>query len=109
MTEPLATTAAGRVRGFVDEGTFVFLGLPFAAPPVGELRFREPHPPAAWDGVRDALRYGPTAPQRDPGATIIPEPVEAGDDYLNLNVFTPDLGSARLPVFVWIHGGGFVS
>ncbi|MEX2393120.1 MAG: carboxylesterase family protein, partial [Actinomycetota bacterium] len=52
---------------------------------------------------------GPTAPQKGPVATIIPEPVEPGDDYLNLNVFTPELGAANLPVFVWIHGGGFVS
>lgn len=56
---------------------------------------------------RDALRYGATSPQPDRGTTIIPEPVIAGDNELNLNVFTPDLGGARLPVLVWIHGGGF--
>jgi para-nitrobenzyl esterase len=107
--EPIASTTHGKVRGFTDETASVFLGIPFAAPPVGEHRFLAPAPPESWDGVRDALAYGPTAPQRDPGITIIPEPVERGDDFLNLNVFTPDLGDARLPVLVWIHGGGFVS
>jgi para-nitrobenzyl esterase len=63
----------------------------------------------SWDGTRDALAYGPTAPQPGPGLTIIPEPVEPGEDFLNLNIYTPDLGGAKLPVLVWIHGGGFVS
>ena len=56
---------------------------------------------------RDALAYGATSPQPDRGITLIPEPVIAGDNELNLNVFTPDLGAAGLPVLVWIHGGGF--
>jgi para-nitrobenzyl esterase len=107
--EPIAATTSGKVRGFVEEETNIFLGVPFAAPPLGEHRFRAPVDPEPWDGTRDALRYGPTAPQRNPGATIIPEPVEPGEDFLNLNVFTPELGDAKLPVFVWIHGGGFVS
>lgn len=93
----------------MEEGSAVFLGVPYAAPPFGEHRFAPPAPVAAWDGTRDALRFGPTAPQPDPVATIIPEPVERGEDCLNLNIFTPDVGDARLPVLVWIHGGGFVS
>lgn len=109
MTEPIVTTRAGALRGLVEERSHVFLGVPYAAPPFGELRFAPPTPVPAWDGVRDALKYGPTAPQKDPVATIIPEPVERGEDILNLNVFTPELGGARLPVFVYIHGGGFVS
>jgi para-nitrobenzyl esterase len=109
VTEPIAAVRQGRLRGFTDEGAFVFLGVPYAKPPFGESRFREPVPASSWDGTRDALRNGPTAPQRDPVATIIPEPVEPGEDYLNLNVFAPELGDAKLPVFVWIHGGGFVS
>ncbi len=102
-------TTSGAVRGFVDEGANVFLGIPYAAPPIGEHRFGAPALHEGWDGVRDCLAYGPTAPQRDPGITIIPEPVEDGDDFLNLNITTPDVGDAKLPVFVWIHGGGFVS
>src|SRR6266567_4864824 len=69
--------------------------------------FAAPVPPSRWDGIRDALAYGATSPQPDRGITLIPEPVIAGDNELNLNVFTPDLGPARLPVLVWIHGGGF--
>jgi para-nitrobenzyl esterase len=106
--DPVATTTSGKVRGSVNEAANVFLGIPYAAPPFGPNRFGPPVPAEPWGGVRDALRYGPTAPQHDPVATIIPEPVERGEDILNLNIFTPDLG-ARLPVLVWIHGGGFVS
>jgi carboxylesterase type B len=64
-------------------------------------------PHARWDGIRDALAYGATSPQPDRGITLIPEPVIAGDNELNLNVFTPDLVAVGLPVLVWIHGGGF--
>ena len=107
--ESIAKTQSGTVRGRIVEDAHVFLGIPFAAPPVGPNRFEPPLPVEPWSGTREALDYGPTAPQRDPGITIIPEPVERGDDFLNLNVFTPNLGDARLPVLVWIHGGGFVS
>ncbi len=109
VADPTTTTRTGAVRGFVEEGQAVFLGIPYAQPPLGDNRFAAPVPADPWQGTRDALSYGPTAPQNDPGITIIPEPVERGDDFLNLNVYTPDLGSAKLPVFVWIHGGGFVS
>jgi para-nitrobenzyl esterase len=71
------------------------------------LRFQAPAPVAPWSGVRDALVYGPTAPQPYRPSTLIPEPTIGGDDYLNLNVFTPDLSPGRRPVLVWIHGGGF--
>lgn len=109
MREPVAKMQSGAVRGFVEEGQSVFLGVPYAAPPLGDLRFVAPEPAQRWDGTRNALAYGPTAPQHEPGWTIIPEPVEAGDDFLNLNVYTPEVGDARLPVLVWIHGGGFTA
>jgi len=108
VREPETTTQAGRVRGFVDEGALAFLGVPYADPPLGKLRFAAPAPPTKWAGVREAVAYGPTAPQAEPGWTIIPEPVEPGDDFLNLNVYTPDLADS-LPVLVWIHGGGFTA
>jgi para-nitrobenzyl esterase len=109
MPEPVVKTLAGAVRGFVEEGQFVFLDVPYAQPPLSELRFAAPAAVSAWEGTRDALTYGPTAPQHEPGWTIIPEPVEPGDDFLNANVYTPDVGDARLPVLVWIHGGGFTA
>lgn len=105
-----ATTTSGRVRGRRRGGSAAFLGIPFAAPPVGELRFQTPAPVSPWPGVRDALAYGPT-PQRREATTVttIPEPSVAGDGILCLNVFTPapGPGGPGLPVLVWIHGGGY--
>src|SRR5689334_3792505 len=103
----VATTVQGRVRGARDGQALRFLGIPYAAPPATAGRFAAPVPHARWDGVKDALAYGATSPQPDRGITLIPEPVIAGDNELNMNVFTPDLGAASLPVLVWIHGGGF--
>ena len=108
-------TAAGRVRGAwrptvgSDVRSAAFLGIPFAQPPVGELRFAAPVPVESWEGVRDALEFGATAQRGDPGVTLIPEPSVPGDATLNVNVFTPVPGQAdaALPVLVWIHGGGY--
>jgi para-nitrobenzyl esterase len=102
-----AGTAQGRVRGIRDGEALRFLGVPFAESPLTTGRFAAPVPHGRWDGVRDALEYGATSPQPDRGITLIPEPIIPGDNELNLNVFTPDPGAAGLPVFVWIHGGGF--
>jgi para-nitrobenzyl esterase len=103
------TTAAGTVRGATRGGRTAFLGIPFAEPPVGPDRFAAPRRAAAWDGVRDALVHGPT-PQRRPfgPVTTVPEPSVPGEATLNVDVFTPDPDpAAKLPVLVWIHGGGF--
>jgi len=102
-------TTGGAVRGTHEDGVFAFRGIPYAEPPVGDLRFRPPRRRAPWDGVLDATRFGATQLQD-------PDPVEArmmntalrpaaGPDCLNLNVWTPEPGGAGLPVFVWIHGG----
>lgn len=111
----LADTRSGKVRGRWREGDGVrsaaFLGIPFAQPPVGELRFAAPQPVTPWEGVRDALEYGPTPLRDDSADTLIPEPAIPGDATLNVNVFTPSPGDrgANLPVMVWIHGGGFTA
>ncbi|WP_454137060.1 carboxylesterase family protein [Microbacterium paulum] len=84
-----------------------FLGIPFAQPPVGALRFAAPEPVMPWSGVRDALTFGATAQRGDLGETLIPEPSVPGESTLNVNVFTPDPQAHGLPVLVWIHGGGF--
>ncbi len=106
--ESTVITRYGKVRGQVRDGVASFLGIPYAASPTGPLRFRPPARPAAWDGVRDADRLGPTPPKPDyaaPFDTLLPEPDIAGDDWLTVNVWTP--GGAGLPVMVWIHGGAF--
>jgi para-nitrobenzyl esterase len=107
--EPEVKTNRGVVRGRVEDGTSVFLGIPYAAPPVGAARFAAPIPPADWDGVREAFDYSATAPQHQADFTLIPEPVIPGDDCLSVNVFTPEPGRSGLPVLVWMHGGGFIT
>ncbi|MFD5078709.1 carboxylesterase/lipase family protein [Streptomyces sp. NPDC058371] len=106
---PVVTTPYGAVRGRYEKGVAVFRGIPFAAPPFGPHRFRPPVPPERWDGVRDAGTFGPTPPKppySEAFARLLSDPVVAGDDCLNLNVWTPDPApGARLPVMVWVHGG----
>ncbi|MEV0411320.1 carboxylesterase family protein [Streptomyces sp. NPDC050448] len=107
---PRVRTGYGVVEGRTGpDGIAAFRGVPYAAPPVGALRFAAPAPPAAWDGVRDAGAFGPTAPKVPyPAkfAALLPDPEVSGDDCLNLNVWTPaPAPGARLPVMVWLHGG----
>src|SRR4051812_17480964 len=111
-TSIIADTAAGAVQGVRTGGVVAFLGVPYAAAPVGERRFRAPEPVAPWAGVRDAITHGPTAPlpgYPPPFDALLPNSVVAGDEYLNLSVWTPDPGAQGLPVLVWIHGGAFVN
>jgi len=108
----VVNTRQGAVRGSSIAGIATFKGIPYAANPFGQDRFRPPQRVQAWDGVRDAFDYGPTAPK--PGYAVpidklLSEPFIAGLDCLNLNVWSPDTGQANLPVMVWIHGGSFVN
>jgi len=99
----------GRWRRTADGDSAAFLGIPFAQAPIGSLRFAAPAPMPRWDGVRDALEYGPTPVRIETPGGMIPEPAVPGDATLNVNVFTPRPGdtAAGLPVLVWIHGGGY--
>lgn len=99
-------TAYGAVRGTRDGAAYAFRGIPYAAAPIGPLRFRAPRAPEPWQGVRDAVAFGPMAPQpiqNYPGGR--PRPMS--EDCLTVNVYTPELGDAGLPVMVWIHGGAY--
>jgi para-nitrobenzyl esterase len=103
-----ATTSAGNVRGTLLEGINIFKGIPYGATTAGKNRFMPPIKPAPWTGTRDALAYGPTAPQA-PGNGRRGMPPD-GEDCLVLNVFTPAMTNGRRrPVMVWLHGGGFSS
>ncbi len=104
------TITSGRLAGADDQGAHAYKGIPYAAPPVGDLRFRPPVAPASWDGVRDASTFGPVALQQAmPGifGELGTPPNPSGDDCLRLNVWTPDPGAGGMPVLVWIHGGAF--
>jgi para-nitrobenzyl esterase len=107
----VVTTRRGQVRGQVTEGVAAFKGIPYAAPPYGPNRFESPRPPQSWDGVRDALEYGPVPPQppyAPPFDRLLGDQGRLGEDCLNLNVWTPDPSRDRLPVMVWIPGGAFM-
>ena len=100
----LVRTAAGTLRGSRKNGVAVFRGIPFAEPPVGALRFAAPRPVKAWEGVRPALDFGPPPPQGMGAAQDT-----QGDDWLTINVWTPEPDpSAGRAVMVWIHGGGYM-
>ena len=110
--QTVVRTRQGAVHGSAANGVAAFKGVPYAAPPIGPNRFQPPQPAESWDGVREALTYGPTAPKAPyvpPYDVLIPEIDIPGEDYLNLNIWSPDLGQARLPVMVWIHGGAFAN
>lgn len=105
---PVAATGSGVVRGQVVDGAEQFLGLPYAAPPVGDRRFRAPQPPARWSAVRDATAQGPACVQFAPFGIDPAQP--RSEDCLNLDVYRPrgTRPGTGLPVVFWIHGGGFV-
>lgn len=108
--DPVVSTRYGRVRGSVAGGVATFKGIPYAAPPFGANRLQPPRPVEPWSGVRDALTYGPKSPQLPyppPIDVLIPELAGPGEDCLNLNIWSPDLGPVALPVMVWIPGGMF--
>jgi para-nitrobenzyl esterase len=103
-------TRHGKVRGSVADGVHAFKGIRYAAAPFGADRLRPPRQVEPWDGVRDALTYGPKAPQLPyppPVDVLIPELAVPGEDCLSLNIWSCDLGAAGQPVMVWIPGGGF--
>jgi para-nitrobenzyl esterase len=104
-------TEAGVVVGLVDGDTRKFLGVPFAAPPTGDARFRPPQPVAAWSGKRDAKAFGKQCPQFQASLTGGEAKYDAStsEDCLTLNVYAPASLATPRPVMVWLHGGGYTT
>jgi para-nitrobenzyl esterase len=101
---PVVKTRMGEIRGKLDGTVREFLGIPYAAPPVGDLRWRAPRPPAGWTGALDATKPGNWCAQ----ARLRGQGVAGSEDCLFLNIYAPDTPDQALPVMVWIHGGTFV-
>jgi para-nitrobenzyl esterase len=103
-------TARGIVRGETRDGVVSFKGIPFAAPPVGALRWKPPQPAQRWSNIRAAASYGPDCMQIPFPGDAAPLGVKPDEDCLYLNVWRPEhAASGKLPVLVWIYGGGFVN
>ncbi|HSW58786.1 MAG TPA: carboxylesterase/lipase family protein [Dehalococcoidales bacterium] len=108
---PVAQTKSGKIEGLNENGLWVFKGVPFAAPPIGPLRWAPPQPHPGWEGIRSAKQFGRTSLQPTMQGNPPPgfgEPEEMDEDCLFLNIWTPGLDDKKRPVMVWIHGGAFV-
>jgi para-nitrobenzyl esterase len=104
----IANIKNGKLEGYLENGLFVFKGIPYAAPPLGDLRWMPPQPVKPWSGVRNAKEFGPIAPQTPMPAGVIPQNLlPQSEDCLTLNIYTPGLDNEKRPVMVWIHGGAF--
>ena len=108
---PVATIETGPLRGAAADGIAIFRGIPYAAPPVGDLRWRAPQPAARWTEPRDATRFAATACRTGCPATSRTAASRRARTASTLNVWTPRPGKQAkgLPVMVWIYGGGFVN
>ncbi len=106
----IASVDTGQLRPLSAKGVLAFKGVPFAAPPLGALRWKPPAAPVKWQGIRDATQYGDICTQKMPNPDNGIGQYAASEDCLTLNVFTQDLTrNAKRPVMLWIHGGGFVN
>ncbi len=108
MSDPLVETNYGKVQGTTSGPISVWKGIPFAQPPLGDLRFHAPQKPAPWTGVRNATDFGLTSAQAGSMGFFSSTPEPSGEDCLYLNIWSPGADNKRRPVLFWIHGGAFV-
>ncbi|WP_313390057.1 carboxylesterase family protein, partial [Leclercia sp.] len=109
VSSPIVTTCQGDICGITDGDVQVWRAIPYAAPPVGTLRWRSPQPVASWQGVRQATTFSPSSWQSSEYCQQLGggDPGRFSEDCLYLNVWSPMERAAPLPVMVWLHGGGF--
>jgi para-nitrobenzyl esterase len=105
---PTVQVDTGILQGSTEYNMQVFKGIPYAAPPVGDLRWRPPQPAKSWAGTRDASQFGPSCPQPFVKNLSAGLDLPGNEDCLHLNVFAPQKPAKNLPVMVWIHGGGML-
>ena len=103
----IVETTTGPIEGREKDGTLLFAGIPYAAPPVGERRFKAAVAHDSWQEVRAAKRFGAAAPQIATGGMTDSAQVRWDEDCLTLNISTPAADGAKRPVLFWIHGGGY--
>ena len=105
-TEVVETTL-GKVQGYIEEGIQIFKGIPYAAPPIGNLRFSPPSSREPWSDIFIANKFGAIAPQ-PPYVSVSKRLKQSEAECLNLNIWTPAIDHEKRPVMFWIHGGGFM-
>jgi len=104
----IVETKTGKIKGYEVNNLKIFKGIPYAEPPIGELRLNAPEPKKPWNGVLDASDYKPVAPQPPPYNSYFPPPPQSEEECLNLNIWTPGCDSKKRPVLFWIHGGSHI-
>lgn len=109
QSAPIVQIQSGRIAGLQQQGVDIFLGIPYAKPPVGDLRWQRPLTASAWRGIRQATSFGASCMQAPLPGDAAPLPDNYSEDCLTLNIWRPSHFKGPTPVMVWVHGGGFVN
>lgn len=104
----IAEIKNGKIQGYDGDGIKIFKGIPYAEPPIGDLRLNIPKPKGPWEGVLNATKYKPIVPQPPPTTNFFPPLPQSEEECLTLNIWTPNCDNMRRPVLFWIHGGSHI-